>query len=72
MSEIRKLREAVNDLADISTAELGDEAWYDKLWELLDPVIDARAEKALGSHRLPVGELPTWAKGLNPLPGLKD
>lgn len=73
MSDVRKLREAVYDLAtDDDTAELGDEAWYDKLWELLDPVIDARAEKALGAHRLPVGELPPWAKGLNPIPGLND
>lgn len=45
MSEIRRLREAVNDLADISTAELDDEAWYERLWTLLDPVIDARIER---------------------------
>lgn len=47
MSELRKLREAINDLADVSTAELDDEAWYDRLWELLEPVIDARSELAL-------------------------
>lgn len=74
MSDIRKLREAVNALADISTAELGDEAWYDKLWELLDPVIDARAErqftaavnavasKTRDAERCPV----TWNPGVWP------
>lgn len=70
VSDIRKLRDAVNDLADVSTAELDDEAWYNRLWELLDPVIDARAGQALGAHQLPAGELPAWARGLNPLPGL--
>lgn len=50
MSETRRLRDAVNALADVSTAELGDEAWYDKLWELLDPVIDARAERQLAAQ----------------------
>lgn len=47
MSEIRKLREAVNDLADVSTAELDDEQWYDRLRMLLNPVINARAERQL-------------------------
>lgn len=48
MSDVRKLREAIYDLAtDDDTAEIGDEAWYDKLWELLDPVIDARVERQL-------------------------
>ena len=48
MSELRKLRAAVAALAlEPETAELGDEQWYDRLWELLDPVIDARASAQL-------------------------
>lgn len=62
MSEIRRLREAVNDLADVSTAELDDEAWYDRLWQLLDPVIDARAERQLAATLRPQGEQPDWVK----------
>lgn len=47
MSELRKLREAVYDLATDEDEVLTDEAWYERLWELLDPVIDARAERQL-------------------------
>lgn len=47
MSELRVLREAVAALAsEPETAELGDEEWYDHLWALLEPVIDARAERS--------------------------
>lgn len=45
--ELRKLREAVYDLATDGTEVLDDEAWYDRLWELLEPVTDARSELVL-------------------------
>lgn len=53
MSELRKLREAVYDLATDEDEVLTDEAWYERLWELLDPVIDARAHRALGTDVQP-------------------
>lgn len=51
VSELRKLREAIYDLAtdDELGDELSDEAWYNRLWTLLDPVIDARAERQLAA-----------------------
>lgn len=50
MSELRKLREAIFDLAtSAADAHLDDEAWYDRLWELLDPVVDVRAHRALAT-----------------------
>lgn len=49
MSELRKLREAVYNLATDEDEVLTDEVWYDQLWELLDPVIDARAERQLAA-----------------------
>src|SRR6187431_250641 len=70
--ELRKLREQVAALgSEPETAELSDEAWYDRLWELLDPVIDARAYRSLADAN-PAGELPAWARNpLRPL-GLDD
>lgn len=44
MSELRKLRQAVADLATDPVSRT-DEEWYDELWELLEPVIDVRAER---------------------------
>ena len=50
MDELRKLREAIAALgSEPETAELGDEQWYDRMWELLEPVIDARAERQLAA-----------------------
>lgn len=50
MSELRKLREAVYDLATAEDEVLTDEQWYDRLWKLLDPVIDARAGEAIATY----------------------
>lgn len=36
-------------LTEPETAELDDETWYDRFWELLEPVIDARAERQLNA-----------------------
>lgn len=52
MSELRKLREAVYDLATSDDEVHTDEEWYERLWELLDPVIDARAERQLAATRV--------------------
>jgi hypothetical protein len=67
--ELRRLREQVAALASEPEAvSLDDETWYDRLWELLEPVIDSRAELAL---RGLTTELPSWAKPENRL-GLND
>ena len=48
--ELRGLRDAVWELMNTSYgAGTSDEEWYDQLWELLDPVIDARVNRALGT-----------------------
>lgn len=48
MNELRKLRDAVWGLMNDGYGRgLSDEEWYDRLWKLLDPVIDARAGQAL-------------------------
>lgn len=59
MSDLGKLRERIRALAlDADEAGLDDEDWYDRLWELLEPVIDARAELA---HRgLAQAAQPSW------------
>lgn len=44
--ELRKLRDQVYDLAIDEDPILTDEEWYEELWKLLDPVIDARAHRA--------------------------
>lgn len=56
VSELRKLRDAVYDLATDDGEVLDDEAWYDRLWELLDPVVDARAHRALDAPTHDAGE----------------
>lgn len=74
MSEIKKLREAVYDLATDEDLVLDDEEWYNKLWELLDPVIDARAARSLaavpthdaGEYRDPETGQPTAAEASSP------
>lgn len=44
--KINEFRQRVHALlTEPETADLPDEEWYDRLWELLDPVIDARAER---------------------------
>ena len=46
MNEIKQLREQLDDfVADADVVCLDDEAWYERLWTLLDPVIDARIER---------------------------
>jgi len=37
---------------------MDDEAWYDRLWTLLDPVIDARAERQWNAAAGPPVQLP--------------
>jgi hypothetical protein len=50
MSDISKLRTAVwHMMHDTYDAGLSDDEWYDQLWTLLDPVIDARAERQLAA-----------------------
>lgn len=56
--ELRALREAVRDLATDDAEVLGDEAWYDRLWELLEPVVDARAERQWNAAAGPPAQLP--------------
>jgi hypothetical protein len=47
--ELRDLRAAVYNLATADWIKRTDEEWYDELWKLLDPVIDARAERQLNA-----------------------
>ena len=55
--ELSDLRLAVRNLSlDADEAGMDDEAWYDRLWILLDPVIDARAYRALAIHTHDAGE----------------
>lgn len=48
--ELSVLRRAVQDLATDPVCRT-DEEWYDELWVLLDPVIDARAERQLAAAK---------------------
>jgi hypothetical protein len=48
--ELRDLRAAVYNLATADWIKRTDEEWYDELWRLLDPVVDARAGHALNTH----------------------
>lgn len=48
--ELRKLRDAVYDLATDEDKVFTNEEWYDRLWELLEPVMDARAGHTLDVH----------------------
>lgn len=73
MSDVGKLRAQLDDfVADEAVVRLGDEAWYDRLWELLDPVIDAQAKRSLAANTTPKGELPDWARDTLPVLGLDD
>jgi len=46
MDELRKLRASVYNLSARDWIKLTDEEWYEELWKLLDPVVDARIERS--------------------------
>lgn len=57
--ELSDLRLAVRNLSlDADEAGMDDEAWYDRLWMLLEPVIDARAERQWNAAAGPPVQLP--------------
>lgn len=52
-TSLGELRYAVYCLTVDNYVKRTDEEWYERLWELLDPVIDARAHRALGTDVQP-------------------
>lgn len=67
MSDIGKLRALLDDfVADEDVVRLDDEAWYERLWKLLDPVIDARIERSQQAVDAMLDKkLPDWAKNVH-------
>lgn len=67
MSDIKKLRQQLHSLTTYEDfTRLDDEAWYTMLWNVLDPVIDARIERQQQAVDALLDEkLPDWAKNVH-------